>query len=93
MMELKERLVEEVQEDEDWRDRDEERDRHASMLMEKEEGRMVKFERRMDVIGLDENENLWMRKVKEREKDWEWHFCWPEVLQQIKMFHFCLIFH
>lgn len=93
MMELKEGLVEEVQEDEDWIDRDEERDRHASMSMGEVEGRMVKFERRMDVTGLDENENLWMRKVKEKEKDWEWNFYSPEVLPQIMMFHFCLISH
>ena len=93
IVELKEEEVEEVQEDEDWISRDEEKDRHASKSMAAMEGQMVKFERKMDVIKRDENENQLMRRGEEREKDWEWHFYLPEVLLEILMFHFCLAFH
>jgi len=88
MMIMEEVLVEEVQEDEDWIDMDEEMDMHANKLEVEVVGQMVKFEKEMDVIKQDENENQMMKILMGIKMDLELKFYLKEVHQKILMYHF-----
>jgi RNase P/RNase MRP subunit p29 len=79
--------------DEDWINRDEEMDMYANKLEVGVVGQMVKFEKKMDVIMQDVNENQLMRKLMGIRMDLEWNFYLKEVLPLKSMCHFLLAFH
>jgi hypothetical protein len=61
MMIMEVMMVEEVPEDEDWINMDEEMVMYAKKLEVKVVEQMVKFEKEMDVIKQDVNENQMMK--------------------------------
>jgi hypothetical protein len=83
LMIMEEVLVEEVQEDEDWINMDEEMDMHANKLEVVVEEQMVKFEKEMDVIKQDENDNQMMRILMGIKMDLELNFYLNDVHQKM----------
>lgn len=86
-------VAEEVQVDEDQIDKDEEMAMYAKnqevLVLEQ----MVKFEKEMDVIEQDENENQKMKKSKVIKMDLKENFYLQEDHLQIVMCHFLMVFH
>jgi hypothetical protein len=82
MMVMEEVSVEEVlQVVGDWINMDEEMDMYANNLQVEVVGQRVEFEKKMDVIMQDVNENPLMKLLMGIRMDLEWNFYLKEVLQ------------
>jgi len=82
MMVMEEVSVEEVlQVVGDWINMDEEMDMYANNLEVEVVGQRVEFEKKMDVIMQDVNENPLMKLLMGIRMDLEWNFYLKEVLQ------------